>query len=320
MSQILTYAHPHFILQISDRLVSISSRSKVPVPHDRVSNKALLFRAKNAIATIGYVGIAYLRDIPTDAFIAEALWGRPLPGPSPSGATPMQFDIGRIHDWPDMGQAVNRLKAALEKTPATSPGLSITLAGWQSVRKRNCRPIVIRIEKRGGQKPVSVDHEERWWPTSKNTRLYEDGGYLRNVDGPSIMSKLRTAASGKSPADAVERVLAETIRDVSTRSPAVGPDLLSILLPHPNVPYPAVVNFLPASEHQIAIAADAATEVFSVFYSPWIIGPGCLLPPSAQIGQSETSLAGVHVVIAGAPPPSKRILGMHVSQVRPRPP
>lgn len=227
--------------------------------------------------------------------------------------------FGPAPKWLDIGQAISRLKEKLETLPVSTHGVSITVAGWQWIRRRNFRPIVVQVERKPLDKPVRVTRSERWWPNTLNLRLYENGGYLRQIDSKWIMPKLKAASSTQSAVDDVEAVLAEVIRKVSATNPAVGPNLMSIVLLNPRRPL-AHVGFLPHSEHQIVTPRPGSSEILSVHFSPWIVGPDHLLPPRAEIGTSSLNLRGVFVEVAGAPPPTSGILALSVPQPRPREP
>jgi hypothetical protein len=75
-------------------------------PHDAVSNKVLVYRARNALVAIGYAGVAYVQGVPTDQWIAEKLWGEPLP--SHDDRTPMVTRTKRL--WRDIGLVVRNLQ------------------------------------------------------------------------------------------------------------------------------------------------------------------------------------------------------------------
>ena len=63
--------------QVGDRLV-LAARGKQLSLHDALSNKQVVVVAADALVAVGYAGLAYLRDRPTDDVIAEAVAGLPL--------------------------------------------------------------------------------------------------------------------------------------------------------------------------------------------------------------------------------------------------
>jgi hypothetical protein len=73
VTQVLTWGCPNYFVQVSDRLVTGGSRS------DPCANKTVVYRARDALVSIGYSGIAYVDQTPTDDWIVEHLWGNSLP-------------------------------------------------------------------------------------------------------------------------------------------------------------------------------------------------------------------------------------------------
>jgi hypothetical protein len=96
MSLVLTAACPIFTVQVSDRLISTEARRPGPAtnepvtrrPYDALSNKSIVYRASNAMVSMGYVGSAYLEGKPTDEWLAERLWGESLTIRTPDGRIP----------------------------------------------------------------------------------------------------------------------------------------------------------------------------------------------------------------------------------------
>src|ERR1700730_10490147 len=178
MSIIISIACPMLVMQMGDRLVSKRTAKFDPLtrkpftqePFDPLSNKTLVYRAKNAIVSIGYAGIAYLEGRPTDVWIAEKLWGEPLP--IHDGRTPMA--MGRRPLWLDIGSAVCRLQLSIESLPPSLHALFVTIAGWQAVG-RSARPIVIELERKPGAHQIERIHSPRWWPRGQDLRIHEIG-------------------------------------------------------------------------------------------------------------------------------------------------
>jgi len=164
MTVILTVqASPIFILQLSDRLVSVSQGSGGPAkPFDALSNKTAVYRANDAIVSIGYTGVAYLGDLPTDEWIAQVLWGEPLPEPGPWGGIPM-----RIRGKPivrDIGTAIHKLKSELESLPLKERGpIAITIAGWKLARPKVDVPIVVQLQRSAGQQTINQRRGPTWF-------------------------------------------------------------------------------------------------------------------------------------------------------------
>jgi len=73
MTLILGQASRDYVLQVTDRLVTKGNR-----PFDPLANKNIVYCARNALVAIGFTGIAFLGDIPTDQWIVEQLTGTSL--------------------------------------------------------------------------------------------------------------------------------------------------------------------------------------------------------------------------------------------------
>lgn len=66
-----------FVAQVSDCRVSIRGRRRI---HSDIENKAIVFRAIDGIAILGYTGNAYFGSQPTDEWLAEAVSGVTMNG------------------------------------------------------------------------------------------------------------------------------------------------------------------------------------------------------------------------------------------------
>ncbi len=135
MTVILMVATSSYILQASDRLVS-----RGICPYDQASNKALLYRARDAFVTMAYTGIAYLDGAPTDQWIAEKIWGKPFYR-GPEGRI-LAFGNPRIPRWRKLGHTLQDLKHQMQQTWAGLPSehrarrFEILVGGWQNQGKR----------------------------------------------------------------------------------------------------------------------------------------------------------------------------------------
>jgi hypothetical protein len=98
MTLILTFASPFYVLQVSDRLVTVSGKE-----FDAVANKNVIYLARDADATIGYTGRAFVDRVPTDQWIAEKLGGSRAEGERPRKPA-IRFTVGPIPKWPKLAQ------------------------------------------------------------------------------------------------------------------------------------------------------------------------------------------------------------------------
>jgi hypothetical protein len=312
MTQILSLTARGYVLQASDRLVSMRRSPHVLEAHDPLFNKHILYVAKDAVVSIGFTGLAYISGIPTDQWIASVLTGEPpwapqggdgrgtrhtwLPRPYPSG-------------WLDIGQATNRLRDACAMASSRmsrrerQAGLTIVIAGLQgkwkwesSLRKgtwHHVRPITNRLIY--GHDPIpGVERERlpRYW-------FLERGMFVQpSPQLPlAIRAKLEAELEQLSPLTntALEGLLIRTIRAVSMDPlRGVGGDCLSVSIAVNRDPI-VRIHYDPASP------ASGITDL----YTGWIIGPTLVQPPqliTMRPGMSMGVQAGwVSVKIDGPP-------------------
>jgi hypothetical protein len=300
MSLVLTVACPIFTVQVSERLISTEDRRAGPAtnepvtrrPYDALSNKSIVYRASNAMVSMGYVGSAYLEGKPTDEWLAERLWGESLTVRTPDGRIPKC--IRAVPNLRDIGFAVRALQASLESLAPNPYGISLAIAGWQAFRK-NARPIFIELEKRPNNKLVTRIESPRWWPRG-NLALQDIGGYLTPKDRESLGHKLVDACRSKDVVQKFERILAETVRRVSSTNPGVGSNVMSVVIPLPRRGSP-YVRFLPSTEHRIEVQDAGQLSVLNASYTPWLLGSRILHPPSVIIGTWTVNLDGIEVTI-----------------------
>ncbi|WP_291832694.1 hypothetical protein [Brevundimonas sp.] len=311
MTLVLTAMCPIYVVQVSDRLVTVG-----PAPHDVMSNKTIVYRARDALVSIGYSGVAYVGDVPMDDWIAGTLWGGPIPR-GPDGKRPAK-SFGPAPVLRDIGQAAAHLEHAIKGLASAAVdkhGLYLTLAGWQGQR-HGARPIVMEIERREGV--TTVRRSPRRPAKGQEFRLHSIGARLSTEAFRARFASLRGEGGLNCTIEEVETRFAETIRETAMCVPSVGENLLSVVLPRPDLG-PATCRFLPARPHAVRIRTATRDMVMDVAHSPWIVGPSVLYPPSAEIGETVMDLGGVPLVIVGAAPTSG-LLGLSSSIRRPLPP
>jgi len=145
MTQIISHLAANHICQVSDFLVSVRTSRSGLDPHDRAFSKSILYLAKDALVAVGFTGMAYINDIPTDEWIASILAGQSLRASDGRGfGTQIRSTAGRSFyptNWLDIGLAVKRLQDNLamvfadlrrrRETTALKAGLVISIVGWQ---------------------------------------------------------------------------------------------------------------------------------------------------------------------------------------------
>lgn len=317
MTQILTAACPSFIVQVSDRLVVALRGHRIDV-HDPVANKTIVYRAADALVTIGYSGIAYVGDTPTDEWIAETLVGESLRLPGDDRPSKRFGGAGRPLR---IGHAVKRLMYALDalpRHPVERHGLYISLAGWQGDRK-GARPIMEEIWRHAGK--ARIKRQEREWSKNANFRIDVIGAPPPDgtIDAALAPHRADVANVPFGP-NALEDALASVIRQSSAAHATVGSHLLSVVLMRPDLGI-AGCRFLPMAPHGVEVTTASGRRLaMPAAHTPWILGPGLVHPPSLEIGHSIIGLGGIEFHIFGAEPSGNGVVSLSSSLRRPRPP
>src|SRR5215204_1184767 len=98
MTLVLSLANStRFVLQVSDRLLTNTRNRR---EFNSVSNKTLVYFARDALVAIGYCGLACIDGFPTDQWIAQVLTDVMFPGPGERlgtrfGSRAQLLDIGQ---------------------------------------------------------------------------------------------------------------------------------------------------------------------------------------------------------------------------------
>jgi hypothetical protein len=148
----LALATASFVLQIGDRLLTVKQGSSGPRPWDPYANKTILLLGRSGTVAISYSGLGYIKDIPTDRWLAEAIAG---PTIDFHGAPTMRFGGPPL----DVGPALNAVYGAIEGEFATLPEiqrrqqLHLLISGWTWRRRvtnsRQPRPLMVIIKHNG---------------------------------------------------------------------------------------------------------------------------------------------------------------------------
>ncbi|MEJ1967054.1 MAG: hypothetical protein WDN03_00240 [Rhizomicrobium sp.] len=317
MTLVLTAASPYWVVQLSDRLVSINTNGRTDV-YDPVANKTIVYRATDALVSIGYSGIAYVGNMPTDEWLAEILWGARLMRGFDGERPAMTFG-GPLHRR-DMGRSIINIRRAIESLPVASGvdryGLFLTIAGWQRHRHR-FRPIVVEITRFAGA--TKVERAPRHWSAGDTFRIHSIGA---NIDAAALRAGYEQFRTPRglihcSPVQ-IEAVLANTIRSISATNASVGSHILSTILVRPDLGTSGC-RFLPMTPHLAQVSTARGNWTLPVAHTPRIVGAGMLHPPSLEIGTQQILLGGIPFVIEGAPPQGG-FLGLSSSVRRRSPP
>lgn len=312
MTLILTRASINYVLQVTDRLVTLNR-----VPFDELANKNILYCARNAVVTIGYTGFSYLNGKPTDQWIVENLTGLTFD----RDRKPPAFGPGVPNPKLDIGFSLLRLKTALNEVTSDmrsewrrgwkARSFDISIAGWQWNEKERSRPLIAWLSKPRDSITFELGYTSRQWYL---------GGRLKVTAAPSEnitrsqFGLLGSRLSFASP-DETEAILIGTVRDVSTRVPEVGPHCMSILISPPSVGQ-IRVRYVPVSTAAAVVSATSANYRLAVAFSPWFVGPNVTVAPAVMSGSGWQIPMGPYIVVPEAPN-NPELFEIYSSQQRP---
>jgi hypothetical protein len=297
MTLILSYASRNILIQVSDRLVSRGS-----APYDTLANKCVIYSAADGIVALAYTGLAYIRQQPTDDWIAKFL---------------EQQVPGRIK----LGRSLLLLKDALEhaannaspewKRQWRASWFETSILGWQWDARGRSRPLVLWMSKAPDGEALELGYFPRWW--------FLDGTYrVIACPGPHYpLERLRplTDKLRVQSVDEAEAIIVDAIKEVSTRIPQVGPNCMTIAI-HPPKTGLVRVRYIPTSQALADVSFASGVQRVAVAFSPWILMPGLTLPPSVISGSGwEAHPAGPYAVALHAPD-DPRLAGLLHAQPR----
>jgi hypothetical protein len=255
-------------------------------------NKHILFLAKDAVVSIGFTGLARIRGVPTDAWIAEVLSGQP--GTARASYLELRGHGGRFYPpgWPDLGRALARLRDACSvvfselrrqrRNNELAAGLAISIAGWQwkwhwygeTAQLRPLRPIICRIYYSTQPVPgFMLERLPRYWGWERNVWWLESMPPLPTHIRDRLQLRLNASMlDGR----AIENLLMDAIREVANDPKrGVSQDCLTISLAPQRDPF-AMVRYNPLP---IAHTASVMGSQLPVSYTGWIVAPGMTEPP-----------------------------------------
>ena len=282
------------LIHVSDRLVTAGGKL-----WDPLANKSVVVLGADGLGCLAYSGAAHVGNQPTDQWLAELVSEMEIQSlTGPRGAPAMQFSPDFL---PSLGLGLRRIAWAVEHTfPQQSAqrvqaGLNVLASGFVIRRSRSPRPRVrpfLNLYTYDGKAGAFTSHElPRYWEWHRRTSLGHVGVYA--PEKAEVMSGL---AGGVKDQDDAESLLVECLRTVSSRDSGVGADCISVVMS----PYgdDARVRFLP----------DPGNDQGQVAYTPWIIGPGAIVPPQVMWGSASPrlQLAALPVVFDRVPPLPQR--------------
>lgn len=243
MTFIWTLASAHGVVQVSDRRVSADGRTI----SDQF-NKTVIVKARNAMLTLSFTGLAKAGPLPFDSWITHNIAG--LPTNSLNGELSGLL-VQRLPQWRDAGQIANILRSSLEDLKPLKDKRynnyfqTILLSGWQwKQNSGRVRLIGRTIEKQLNSNQAVI----RDWIARQHDRT---SFVLAAAPMPppfsraeieDLQARLRPVLHDL---DTSADILAQSIRLASSRLPTVGRDCCAVMLPPPQGIARAECRYLP---------------------------------------------------------------------------
>lgn len=299
MTLIFSEVTSRWALQVSDRLLSVSRTSGVQT-FDCLSNKTVVLHARDGVASLSYTGLAYLRGIPTDTWIAQRLNGDEFPF-EPDRDKFMSRTAMRRKQWPRLSLALNRLADSFTELASTpSVGLRktpvlVAVSGWFWYRRKRPRPFIAIIA------PANTGKYGVGWSPRRYGYYFLEmplpTGYVTAHERQELDTRL-----GSLDLPQAAEVLAETIQTVAGRTETVGADCMAVSIPHPYSETRLITSRFIRNVH--AVPSQPVTTPSFVAYSPWFIGPNQCIAPVQMIGCSLSMQLGIYTIsLEGFTPP-----------------
>lgn len=304
MTLVLAVATPAYSLHVSDRLVS-----KGGAPHDRLANKTVVFRATDGVLAFGYTGPAFIENIPTDSWLADAVSGGHCAG-----------DVGALShgDFPvrDVGASLRLVCQRLRAQPLfVRHGGEVSAVGWQWDGKRDGALVrdVLWVLHSGSGRLRWQQLVPRHAPERKAVfRMYWTGDWaLTPYDWEKLVSDV--GACGRDW-ESAQQLAILAIRRASDKTPGtIGRHCMSVLL-RPWLAPNALVQFFPDSPHE----GTAFGQTVETAYSPWMVAPDAIHAPAVLVGGLTCEQGLLTYDLQARPVPGTQTLkGAFQSQERP---
>lgn len=291
MTCIISLSTPRYVVQTSDRRVSRVADHKAVGVHNEEANKAIIFGATDGVASIGYTGVAYIGKIPTDRWLAELLWGKPIMGALGFGGS---ASTCRIAD------AIHKLRHAMDRHAAVFSGLEVLISGFR-LNRQLWVPFEVRLRRVLGT-PTTF---------AGNLRMRGPGLSIKAVGSTPTRQEMelalaRLAQQRTRPitADQTADALTGLVRVVAARDQGVGINVMTTII-NPPGHGPVICRFSPFGERSQAVLkrdGQPDTPIGPADFSPWIIGQHGTMSPSVIVGGATgttLSAGGLEVRLEG---------------------
>jgi hypothetical protein len=302
------------VVQVTDRLVT---RTRPFGRFDSAANKNVIFLARDGLLTIGYTGLAYIGDQPTDRWIARKLALDESLQDDAMGAVQTAFRPPKR--WMDVGRAMRHLAEELTNTwrrhACRIGGLEVFASGFQwpaSWKLARSRPVLWEIMSRRSRPQFDAVPIERYfgWERGRVTVAV----LPKALSDDSFQSLAEDLASAPTLDLIIDRMV-DAVREAASENDAIGTDCMSIHVPSPRQSQEVTCRYMPSARPE-----DVGAE--SLAYSPWIVAPDTRLAPTILNGFTlEVPSGPFNFKIVGSEEMSFEEDGsFEVFQSQPRPP
>lgn len=288
MTAILSYVPSDVTFQVSDRLVS-AVRGPMVDPFDRTANKGIVVGAYDGVFAIGYTGVAYLGDTPTDTWLTA--W---VAGGYPAGGMSLRPNVP-LHLQAIAGRIQFGLEELFRAGGARYNGFGheVVIAGRQYRRGNEQIPILWKVRRTD----LSMATFEIVRENLEGLRRGQ-GSHLEPTGNvpQEVLEVLRAELASLDPEGSeIENRLVVAIRECARVVRGVGQDVMvvTILAEGSRV----LVEYRPADPSERVVVGNGGHELPPA-YTPAYIGHTAVVPPAHFDSFRGFAIDGLDVVNA----------------------
>jgi hypothetical protein len=310
----------YYVFHASDRLTSITPTQKNP---DRAwdihANKTVIVCGSDCWLVIGYTGLAYLDNKPTDAFIASVLAG----GQDLAGMG-MWFPGRPLHYREITRSLETAIHDAYSRLPAAARSHRTIVSG---VGVQNRKPRPRHVAFRAVITREGVNHFELAERHQPRTRFFIDA--IGSSDA-QILDRMRATlrAEGDESPDRFRDIMMNAVAETGRNSEVVGEDVMGVVLEPFN--RRIRVHFRsadPMSQAELAVRVasesygEQSAEIPNIS-TPYILAPGMFFSPAVATGGWNLMGSNIDIELTGfereaEPGPMRAFWGSHPRRVQP---
>lgn len=309
MTLVLAETRREFAVQTADSRLTKNINGEI-IEHDPNANKIIVFSCRDAIATLGFAGSAYIGFTPTDEWLSRILWdGQPV-FRGPDGERPAFLSCGgRILNF-DVGTTVFSMIKSMKSVLGRNMSLYLIVAGFQVDRRLGWRPFGVTVAKPKGTTEIRMRRARRHFAENGETNFQSAGLTLATDVQSQLTGRI---APMRDPNEVVNEFVAAT-RRMSAETDLVGPDVISVVLCNPLLGR----GWSQFHAHQ-PILRRSYGELYSVSLSPWVISDQRRTAPAYRIGLTPEPLKTNYLFLPLGAPPAQDGTALLCSSI-PRPP